>query len=143
MTDNRAILDRYVELYNAGDIDACVDLYADDAVQRMHDGIFHGRDEIRQRLAVELTAFADAHYTVVSFVEDGDAFADEWTLTGTHTGVFILPDGTPVPPTGKRINVSGMELVRIRDGKITVDNLYYDSAAPLLQLGLVPEGALA
>jgi steroid delta-isomerase-like uncharacterized protein len=143
MTAKRELLDRYVERYNAGDLDACIDLYAEDAVQRMHDGIFHGRDEIRRRLAVELTAFPDARYTVVSFVEDGDTFADEWTLTGTHTGPFTLPDGAQLPPTGKRVVVDGMEYVRVRDGKIIADNLYYDSAAPLFQLGLVPEGALA
>jgi steroid delta-isomerase-like uncharacterized protein len=142
MTTNRDLLHRYVERYNAGDLDACIDLYADDAVQRMHDGIFHGKDEIRQRLAVELTAFPDARYAVVSFVDEGDTFADEWILAGTHTGPFSLPDGTQIPPTGKAVVVDGMEYVRMRDGKIIVDNLYYDSAAPLIQLGLVPAEAI-
>ena len=36
-----------------------------------------------------------------------------------------------------------MELVEVRDGKIVVDNLYYDFMASLVQLGLVPEGATA
>jgi hypothetical protein len=34
-----------------------------------------------------------------------------------------------------------MELVEVRDGKIVVDNLYYDNMAVMAQLGLVPEGA--
>jgi steroid delta-isomerase-like uncharacterized protein len=143
MNANRRLLDRYVELYNVGDLDACIELYAADAVQMMPDGFFHGRDEIRQRLAVELTAFSDATYTVVTFVDQGDTFADEWTLVGTHDGPLVLPDGTQVPPSGKRLHVKGMELVQVRDGKIVVDNLYYDTAAPLVQLGLVPQGALA
>jgi hypothetical protein len=33
--------------------------------------------------------------------------------------------------------------VQVRDGKIVVDNLYYDNLAVLTQLGLVPEGAAA
>ena len=35
MEANRNLLDQYVELYNAGDLDACMELYADDAVQLM------------------------------------------------------------------------------------------------------------
>lgn len=143
MSANRELLERYVELYNAGDLGACMELYAEDAVQLMHDGIFEGRSEIQERLARDLTAFPDATYTVASFVEQGEAFADEWTFTGTQTGPLLLPDGTQLPPTGKRVEIKGMELVRLRDGQIVVDNLYYDMVAALFQLGLVPEGAAA
>jgi hypothetical protein len=31
----------------------------------------------------------------------------------------------------------------MRDGKIVVDNLYYDNVASLVQLGLIPESATA
>jgi steroid delta-isomerase-like uncharacterized protein len=143
MEANRELLERYVELYNAGDLDACMELYAEDAVQRMHDGTFLGRDAIRARLARDLIAFEDANYVVESFVEDGDAFADEWTFTGTNTGPFRLPDGSEVPATGERMEIKGMELDEVRDGKIVVDNLYYDFMAAVTQLGLVPEGAPA
>ena len=139
MSANSDLLEHYVERYNAGDLDACMELYAEDAIQWMHDGLFEGRSEIQERLARDLTAFPDAAYTVVSFFEQGEAFADEWTFTGTQNGPFVLPDGTQVPPTGKRVEIKGMELVRLRDGKIVVDNLYYDMAAALVQLGLVPE----
>lgn len=143
MAENRELLEQYVELYNAGDLEACMKLYAEGAVQLMHDGVFEGISEIHDRLARDLTAFPDATYTVASFVEQGDSFADEWTFTGTNDGPFLLPDGTEVPPTGKRVEIRGMELVQVRDGKIVVDNLYYDFMSALAQLGLVPEGALA
>jgi steroid delta-isomerase-like uncharacterized protein len=143
MSFNQSLLERYVERYNAGDLEACMELYADDAVQIMHDGTFEGRSAIRERLARDLTACPDAAYTVGRFVEQGDSFADEWTFAGTHTGPFLLPDGTQLPPTGKRLQIRGMELVQLRDGKIIVDNLYYDSMAVLAQLGLLPQGATA
>lgn len=143
MEANRALLERYVELYNAGDLEACMELYAEDAVQWMHDGLFAGVDAIQERLARDLTAFPDARYVVKSFVEDGDTFADEWTFTGTNTGPFRLPDGSEVPATGRPVEIKGMELVEVRDGKIVVDNLYYDFMAAVSQLGLVPEGAVA
>jgi steroid delta-isomerase-like uncharacterized protein len=143
MSANRKLLDRYVEWYNAGDLDAVMDLYAEDAVQLMPDGTFEGRSAIRERLAQELNGFSDVAHRVESFVEQGNAFADEWTFVGTHTGAVALPDGSRLPPTAKRVEIRGMEFVQVRDGKIVIDNLYYDNMAVLAQLGLVPEGAVA
>lgn len=143
MSANSELLERYVELYNAGDLDAVMDLYAEDAVQIMPEGTFEGRSAIRDRLARDLVACPDMAWTVLSFVEQGDAFADEWTFVATHTGPFELPDGSELPPTGNRVELRGMELVEVRDGKIVVDNLYYDNMAVLAQLGLVPEGVPA
>jgi steroid delta-isomerase-like uncharacterized protein len=141
--DNRELLDYYVERYNAGDLDAVMELYAEDAVQIMPEGTFEGRSAIRERLARDLVACPDIAWTVLSFVEQGDTFADEWTFVGTHTGPYQLPNGTPLPPTGKQVAIKGMELVQVRDGKVVVNTLYYDNVAALTQLGLVPEGAMA
>ena len=139
----RRLLDLYVERYNARDLDAVAELYAEDAVQLMPDGIFRGRSVIRDRLAQDLEACPDAVHSVLSYVEQGDSFADEWRFAGTHTGPLMLPDGTEAPPTGKPVEVRGMELVVMRDGKIVVDNLYYDLMGLAAQIGLVPQGAAA
>jgi steroid delta-isomerase-like uncharacterized protein len=141
MSQHRSLLERYVERYNAGDLDTIMDLYAEDAVQLMPDGYFEGRGAIRERLARELAAFSDVQWGLSSFVEQDDAFADEWTFVGRHTGPLALPDGSEVPPTGRRVELKGMELVKVRDGKIVVDNLYYDNLAVVVQLGLLPQGA--
>lgn len=143
MGSHRALLEHYVERYNAGDLDGCMDLYAEDAVQIMPDGTFEGRSAIRERLARELAALPDVYFSFGAYVEDRDTFADEWTFVGTQTGPIVLPNGAELPPTGKRVEVRGMEFVRLRDGKIVVDNLYYDNLAVLVQLGLVPQGASA
>jgi predicted ester cyclase len=135
----RNLLERYVELYNAGDLDGVMDLYAEDSTQLMPDGTFEGRSAIRDRLGKELGAFSDLAHRYISYVEEGDAFADEFVFVGTHTGLLVMPDGTELLPTGKHVEVQGMELVRVRDGKIVVDNLYYDNLAVAAQLGLLPQ----
>jgi predicted ester cyclase len=135
----RNLLDRYVELYNARDLDGCMELYAEDAVQLMPDGLFEGRTVIQNRLTQELAAFPDIEWGLLSYIEQGDAFADEWTFAGTHTGPLLLPDGTELAPTGKRLQVRGMEFVRMRGDKIVVDNLYYDNLGVAAQLGLLPQ----
>jgi steroid delta-isomerase-like uncharacterized protein len=142
MSVNRKLLDRYVERYNAGDLDAVMDLYAEDAVQIMPDGTFEGWNAVRERLAQELDGFTDLNHTVRSFIEQGDMFADEWTFVGTHTGPFRLTDGTEPPPTGKRVEFRGMEVVQVGpNGKIVLNSLYYDTMAVAAQLGLLPQGA--
>jgi steroid delta-isomerase-like uncharacterized protein len=143
MDANLELLESYVERYNAGDLASCMALYAEDASQRMHDGVFEGVEEIRARLARDLEAFPDATYVVDSFFAAGDTFADEWTFTGTNTGPLRLPDGAVIPPTGRPVAIKGMEYVEVRDGKIVVDNLYYDFMSAVAQLGLIPEGAAA
>jgi steroid delta-isomerase-like uncharacterized protein len=143
MDNYRDLLERYVELYNEGDLDGVMDLYAEDAVQLMPEGTFEGRATIQERLARELAAFPDVQWDLISYMEQGDTFADEWHFVGTHTGPFVLPDGTELAPTGKRVEVRGMEFVQMRDGKIVVDNLYYDNLGVAAQLGLVPEAAPA
>jgi predicted ester cyclase len=143
MSANRALLDLYVERYNAGDLDGVMDLYAEDAVQGMPDGTFEGHGAIRDRLAQELNGFTAVNHTVRSFVEQGDAFCDEWTFEGTHTRAFRLPDGTELPPTGVRVRIAGMEIVQVRGGKVVLNNLYYDNLAVAVQLGVVPAGAAA
>ena len=98
-------------------------------------------DLIRARLAMELEACSDVHHTVRSFVEQGDAFCDEWTFSGTHTGPLTLPDGTQVPGTGKPVEVAGMEYCAVRDGKLIINTLYYDNLALAAQIGLLPQAA--
>jgi predicted ester cyclase len=141
MNRYEALLERYVERYNARDLDGCMELYAEDAVQLMPDGLFNGRSVIRERLTHELAAFDDIEWGLVSYVEQGDAFADEWSFAGTHAGPLLLPDGAELPATGKRVQLRGMELVRMRGDKIVVDNLYYDNLSIAAQLGLIPAAA--
>ena len=141
MDSYRKLLERYVERYNAGDLDSCMELYAEDAVQGMPDGTFEGRTAIRERLARELAAFSDVNFGFETYVEEDDSFADEWFFEGTHTGPFPLPDGTELPATGRRVAMKGMEYVKVRDGKIVVDNLYYDNLAIAAQFGLLPQAA--
>ena len=143
MSAYRELLDGYVEWYNAGDLDSIMDLYAEDAVQGMPDGVYTGRSAIRDRLAQELGSLSNIDWTVDSYLEQDDLFADEWTIVGTHTGPLTLPDGTQLAPTGRRIQIKGMELVRMRDGEIVVDNLYYDNLSLAAQLGLLPQAAPA
>jgi predicted ester cyclase len=51
------------------------------------------------------------------------------TSTGTHTGPG------QIPPTGKKIKVSSVSIIRLVNGKIAEQLIYANRAAVLRQLG--------
>ena len=59
--------------------------------------------------------------------------ATHWVATGTHTGAA---PGLP-SPSGKRIEVSGVTLVRLEGDKIAEGWDDYDHASLMRQLGAV------
>jgi len=46
-------------------------------------------------------------------VAEGDKVVDRWTATGTHTG-----DLMSIPPTGRRIEVSGITISRFSGARL-------------------------
>jgi len=141
MSSLRDLAEQGFQLYNAGDVEGYVNLYTEDATLVTPFGTFEGRAAIHEYRSREKAAFPDCAITLDVSVEQGDTLADEWTLVGTHTGPLVMPDGTEVPPTGKRIEFKGMELVQGRDGKAAVHHVYWDHMAVAGQLGLLPEAA--
>jgi predicted ester cyclase len=120
-----------------------MDLYAEDAVLATPDGTYDGRDKIHEYFARQMAGFPDCRYILGDLVEQSEELADEFTWVGTHTATYVLPDGTELPPTGKRVEIRAMEMVQLRDGKMVVDNLYWDKMDLAVQLGLIPQGVLA
>ena len=60
-----------------------------------------------------LAAFPDIHIDVDDVIVEGDQSALRLRATGTHTG-----DAMGIPPSGNRINLSGIIWTRWKDGKI-------------------------
>jgi len=47
-----------------------------------------------------------------------------------------------VAPTGKRVEVPVVAIIRFRDGKLAHEHIYWDQASVLVQLGLLNPGTL-
>jgi predicted ester cyclase len=141
MSSIRDAYEQGIGFYNAGDVEGMINLYTEDATRVAPFGTFEGRAAIREALSRDKAAFPDHTMTVDVIVEQGDTIAAEWTVAGTHTGPLLMPDGTELPPTGKRVELKGMELVRFRGGKVAVHHEYWDNMAVAGQLGVLPEAA--
>jgi ketosteroid isomerase-like protein len=138
MTGNKDLLERVVTLYNAGDLRGLVELYAEDADMVTPDGAYKGRAAIGDYWRWVNASFPDCILILGVTVEQGDAVAFEYTWAGTNTGPLVLPDGTHLPPTGKRVETRCMDLLQVRYGKIAVHHLHWDNLELAAQLGLPP-----
>jgi steroid delta-isomerase-like uncharacterized protein len=58
-----------------------------------------------------------------------------WTQRGTHLGPFL-----GIPPTGKQIAYSGINIFRVANGQIIEDTPYWDFNVILKQLKEPAEG---
>ena len=141
MSSLRDLAEQGVQLFNAGDVEGLVNLFTEDATRVTPFGTFEGRAAIHEAASREKAAFPDRTMTVDVYVEQGDTIAVEYTFVGTNAGPLAMPDGTELPPTGKRVEFKGMELLQFRDGKAVVDHDYWDNMAVAAQLGVLPEAA--
>ncbi|HEX6698115.1 MAG TPA: ester cyclase [Solirubrobacteraceae bacterium] len=110
--------------------------YAEDAQANLH-GILGptGRDEVATFFSDLYDAFPDWRLTVVETVAEGDGVAVRWRARGTFAGPGTFMG---FEPNGARVELEGVDLVRIRDGRIAVLDAYMNGADLARQLGALP-----
>ena len=82
----------------------------------------------------------DTTLTPVSRTVGEDQVVDEMIFSFTHTSQvdWMLPG---VPPTGRRVEIPLVAIVRFVDGKVAHEHIYWDQASVLVQVGLLdPKG---
>ena len=60
-----------------------------------------------------LSGFSRPHFTLHEVIESGSLAAGRWTVTLTHDG-----EGLGVAPTGQRMTLSGMSMLRAEAGQV-------------------------
>jgi len=78
-------------------------------------------------------AFEHLDVTVEDMVAEGDRVAARFTARGIHKGSFM-----GLPPTGKPITMTGIEIFRIQDGKIAELWGEANLLGLMQQLGIIP-----
>src|SRR5438132_13098073 len=83
----------------------------------------------------------DTEMTAVSRTIGNDQLVDEMVFKFTHTirMDWMLPG---LAPTGKRVEVPLVAIVRFREGKLAHEHIYWDQASVLVQLGLLDPSKL-
>jgi len=132
--ENKAIVRRWVEAFNEGNIDAVDELLTDSYVR--HDPNFpevRGPEEEKQLLAMYRSAFPDLNFTIEDMVSEDDRVATRLGISATHKGELL-----GIPPTENRLSFTAMEIYRLKDGKIEEQWVNVDTLGMMQQIGTIP-----
>jgi steroid delta-isomerase-like uncharacterized protein len=135
--DRRALMRRWFEeIWNQGRYEVVDELFHQDAIAhglREGEQPLHGPEELKAFQLAFRAGFPDIHIDIDDLVVEDEKVAVRFTARATHRGEFF-----GVPATGRRINVSGMCLVRVRDGQMIEAWNQYDLFGLLRQIGAIP-----
>lgn len=127
---NKAVAMRvFDEIFNQGKFEVANEIYAPDF---QNHGIHRSVDLATDQDAVhaEKKAFPDLRMSVQDMVAEGDQVAVLWTFQGTHTGSGYAG----LPPTGTNVEIRGITIWRIVNGRITEEWSSFDETGAYLQM---------
>lgn len=134
--DNRVIARRYMdEVMSRGNYAALDELADEDVIVRdvtLPEG--RGHAFLAQRLEMFRAGFPDMTFRVDDLVVAGDRVIVQWLALGTNSAPFL-----GMPATDKAVAVKGCHLLRISDGKVRENDVYWDTYSLFHHLGLLPE----
>jgi len=121
------------EIHNRGNLAAVEEFIHPDHVRHTNQTTgggrdFHGPEGFRQAVRAFRQAFSRIHFAEDGLFADGDVVILRWTFRGTHTGEF-----NGIAPTGRSVTATGVDILRIADGKI-VERWAYDDGSLMTQL---------
>jgi predicted ester cyclase len=137
MADGTGLIKRfYTEVIEDGNLSLIDELVSDDFVD--HDplpGQSPAKDGVGFFVNTMRAAFPDLRAkTTEPALVDGNLEAQYVVLTGTHQGELM-----GVAPTGRSVEFSGVDIIRIEDGKVVEHWGATDTMTLMQQLGAIPE----
>jgi steroid delta-isomerase-like uncharacterized protein len=125
----------YFEAMASRDPEAVAGHWADDGVQEVLPlGVFRGRQAVVSLFREIVSAVPDVETTMEHMVADNQRAAVEWRLSGHFTGAPFQG----IEPTGRRIELRGIDVLEVEGGKLKHRTTYYDGAEFARQVGMLP-----
>ncbi len=131
--ENKAIARRAYDAINRNDLDALEEMVDSDITD--HDpapGQGPGLEGVKQYFSSLHAAFPDVHMDVEDMIAEGEKVVARVSVSGTHQGEFL-----GIEPTGNRVTIKGIDILRITDGKVVEHWGNFDDLGMLQQLGVV------
>jgi len=132
----RAVIEEFLQRLGALDFAAAAELLSVDCVhhtQGLGNGDRRGREAWLDLVRSLWTSFPDRRLWIHQIVSEGERVAVRLTWTGTHLGVFA-----GIAPTRREVEVNGMIVFALREGKIVEQWMEQDILALHQQLGAAP-----
>ena len=134
--ENKTVLRREVEeLYNhTGNLDVVEEIFSPDYVSHEPtSGEVRGIEGARRFAATFRKTFPDLQNAIEDMVAEADKVAMHFRSSGTHLGETEAFD----PPTGERMEITGITIKRFSDGKIAEAWTNFDALGMMQQLGVI------
>ena len=96
-------------------------------------GVKPNREAYKQEVNSYLIGFPDLQYTIEDIIAEGNKVAVRYVGRGTHKGEFW-----GIAPTGKKVTMRGISIIRIEGGKIVEEWVYNDYMGLTYQFGVMP-----
>jgi predicted ester cyclase len=130
---NRALLLRLIEEgFNKGKLSVVDEVVSPDSKEYQR-GNNDGPEGTKEVINTLRGWFPDFSMRAEDVVASGDKVWARFRATGTNLGSIMR-----MPPTGKKIDITVIDVVRIRDGKIVEHWGVPDQLGMMLQTGLFP-----
>jgi steroid delta-isomerase-like uncharacterized protein len=97
-------------------------------------GLFEGKDAIRKFFDELLAAFPTFEMAVERVVGDDANAVVQWKASGDFTGGPFQG----IEPTGKYVEIRGVDVMEISEGLVRHNTIYYDGASFARQVGMLP-----
>lgn len=133
---NKAVFRRMVdEVFNRGNIAVVDEIMTPDFMEReeLPPGFPPGREGVKLLTQMLRSAFPDFKATIEDTLAEGDRVMIRMTWSGTQQGEFM-----GIPPTGKRMSIQVIDIVRLSNGKVAEHWGVMDSMGMMQQLGAIP-----
>ena len=131
---NQALIRRYFEAGNGGDVTALDALLVDGYVTHTPvRGFAPDREGTKQSLVAVRAAFPDGRNRLEDVLAVGDRVVGRWSWRATHQGELL-----GIAPTGKQVTMNGITILRVAEGRIAEEWEHRDALGLLRQLGLYP-----
>ena len=138
ITKRKVVEDRatsYFEALAARDVPLMAEHWSEDGVADIVPyGILRGKPEIQSFFRGLFAAMPDLETTVERVAATAHLAAVEWRMAGHFTGAPFMD----LEPTGRRVDIRGVDLLEIEDGQIVSNAAYYDGASFARQVGMLP-----
>lgn len=135
---NKALMRRFIEeVVVKGDLDLVDQLGTADFVGHSPGSSepINGPETLKGFLSGYREIFPDLSVTIHQQISEGDMVATRFTESGTHSGMHLeRPDDVPLP-TGKHMEISGMVMAQIENGRLKETSSEWDMWEQVKQLG--------
>jgi predicted ester cyclase len=132
---NKTVVRRFFEAFRASDPEALKAILSPDLVAYSHGAPGPQSREVHIQGILGWNAAFDTQFTIEEQLAEGDLVATRTTMRAVHDGGEFMG----LPPSGKEVEIAGMTIERVRDGRIVERRAIGDYLSMYQQLGLIPE----